>query len=452
MNRDLSKLFFAKSIAIIGATNKPGKVGYSLVNNLKNYNGDLFYINTRLNKMHKKIFDKKVYENIKDIPNSNLDLAIIAVPSRFVLNIIDELNIKHCKNIILISSGFNEKGNNVLSENLIKIVNKYKMNLIGPNCLGILNLNNNLNATFNSEKLKYPKFGNVSIISQSGALGSAILDLAHYESLGVSKFISYGNALDIDECDLLNYFYNDKTTDVIFCYIEGIKNGRLFFNTLKKICKKKKVLILKGGLSQKGNTAAKSHTAAIASSSKVLKAAINQSGAYLVDSIEELFFLGKLFSIYKNIKINNIQLITNGGGFGVLCSDQLDKYKITLSKMNLKTKNKISKLLPNYSIIDNPLDLSGDSDTKRFIDCANICLNCKQVDALAILILFQLPGIDKNIIVELVKLRKNLKKPLFILCFGGSQTNKYIEKLEQNNIVCFKNPMHLAKSLNYLKI
>jgi len=326
------------------------------------------------------------------------------------------------------------------------------MNLIGPNCLGICNLKNNLNATFNSKKLQYPKFGNISIISQSGALGSAILDLAHYESLGVNKFVSYGNALDIDECDLLNYFYEDKSTDVIFCYLEGIKNGRLFYNTLKKVCKTKKVLILKGGLSESGNSAAKSHTAAISTSTKIFKAAIEQAGAYLVNGIEELFYLGKLFSVYKNLKINNIQLITNGGGFGVLCSDQLDKYKIDLVSLDNKTKEELKKILPYYSAISNPLDLSGDADTKKFIDCTNICLKSKKIDAIAILILFQLPGIDDSIIPELIKLRKKSTKPLFILCFGGSQTNKFIEELEQNNFVCFKNPKHLAKSLSFIKI
>jgi len=445
--KDLQKIFSPKSIALFGASDRNGSVGRALAENLLSYKGKVYYLNPRL----KLLFGKKVYSSIIDVKEI-IDLAIIAVPSKVAVDIVKDLAKVNCKNIIIISSGFNEVGSDSLTEELMSIVKKHKMNLIGPNCLGVLNLDNNLDAIFSSkEKLVRPANGKISIISQSGALGIAILDFANFESLKINKFISYGNALDVDESDLLEYLSNDKGTDVILCYIEGVKNGRRFFNVLKKVSLKKKVIVIKGGISRQGNKAAMSHTAAIAGSSEVFSSAVRQAGGYPVDSITDMFNLARLFSTYKKIDLKNIQIITNGGGFGVLTSDQLDINGIKLAEMSDKTRKKIKKLVPSYAVVKNPMDLTGDADNERFIKAIRLCLKDKSISAIAVLFLFQLPAIDHNIIKELKMIRKSVNKPLFILAIGGKDTDKFIKELEQNNIICFRDPKFLARTIKYVK-
>jgi acetyltransferase len=449
---NLNNLFYAKNIALFGASNKKGSVGYQIASNLKTYKQSkkLYFINPRLAKEGKKLFNKKVYSTIKEI-NSNIDLAIIAIPAKFVLDCVHDLVNNKCKNIVLITAGFNEIGDNKRTQELKYLISKYNINLIGPNCLGILNLDNNLNATFNSNKLINPKFGNISIISQSGALATAMLDKASQDNLNISKFVSYGNAIDINECDLIEYLCNDKKTDVILVYIEGVTNGRRLFNLLKKYSSKKKIIILKGGISKKGSTAAKSHTAAIAGSKKVFSSAIKQAGAYLVDSVEDLFYLGKLFSIYKNLNIKNTQIITNGGGFGVLSVDQISKTKLKLAKLSKNSKKEIKKIVPRYAVIKNPLDLTGDANVDRFKKIINICLNDPKIDSISLLVLFQLPSINaRDFILALDKINKKTKKPIFFLSIGGLNTQTYIKKLEEKNIFCLKDPKHIGNIFKYL--
>ena len=238
----LTKVFYPKSIALIGASDKLDSVGRTLSENLSTYSGNIYLINPRLSGC--KLFRRDIYKSILSLPEV-VDLCIIAVPTKVVIQVVLDVVKSKCKNIIMVTSGFNEVGKDKLTKELIDIIEKNNINLIGPNCLGLLNLDNNLNATFNSKnKLILPLKGNVSIISQSGALGIALLDLAGYEGLKVNKFISYGNALNIDESDLLEFLETDKETDVILAYIEGIKNGKKFMQTLSRVASKKKVIIL----------------------------------------------------------------------------------------------------------------------------------------------------------------------------------------------------------------
>lgn len=445
--KDLNVFFKTKSICLIGASDKKDSIGFSISKNLSVFKKDVFYINPRLS--GKKLFNRKVFSSILDV-NKKIDLAVIAIPSKFVLETIKDISKTSCKNIILITSGFSEVGNNTLSSEIKKVLIKNKINLLGPNCLGYIDLYNNLNASFISSKIIFPKKGNVSLISQSGALGLSFLDVAEFENIGVSKFFSYGNSLDVDESDLLLNLEKDKSTEIILCYIEGVKNGANFFKNLKKVSKSKKVIILKGGVSEKGQTAASSHTAAIAGSFEVFKAACNQAGAYLVTSVSEMFSLAKLFSSYPKLNLSKMQIITNGGGFGVLTSDQLDLNNFNLAKLSQSSISKIKKIVPSYAVVKNPLDLTGDCDDSRFIKSINICLNDKSNTCLVLLFLFQLSSITKDILTEIIKIRKKNKKPIFVLAIGGFETNKYLRELEENNVICFKDPKEFSNILKFV--
>jgi len=441
---ELTNFFYPKSIAIIGTSDRLESVGRTISENLSSYSGAVYFINPRLSGC--KLFRRDIYKSILNLPES-VDLCFIAVPTKIILSVMQEVAKTKCKNIVMITSGFNEIGKDKLTSDLKLILEKNNINLVGPNCLGLLNLENNLNGTFNSkEKLSLPQKGNVSIISQSGALGIAILDLASYEGLRLNKFVSYGNALLLDECDLLSYLGNDKDTQVILIYIEGIKDGRRFIDVLTKVSQNKKVIILKGGISKRGSDAAKSHTAAIAGDNIIFSTAIKQAGAYEVSSINEMFNLAKIFSNYKN-KINNIQIITNGGGLGVLTSDQLDINKINLAELSSESITKIKKIVPEYAIVKNPIDLTGDATTERFIEVTKICLADKKVDSIVLLLLFQLPSLTKNIVEELEKLKRSTSKPIFIVSIGGVQTKEFTTSLEKNGVVCFSDPKYFAESI-----
>jgi len=444
----LNKIFYPKSIALIGASDRPESVGRTLSENLSTYKGNVYLINPRLSGC--KLFRRDIYKSILTIPEI-VDLCIIAVPTKIIIPVILEVVKSKCKNIIMVTSGFNEIGKDKLTKELMDIIEKNNINLVGPNCLGLLNQDNDLNATFNSkDKLILPLKGNVSIISQSGALGVALLDLAGYEHLNINKFVSYGNALNIDESDLLEFLETDNDTDIILVYIEGIRNSKKFIQTLNKTSKKKKVIILKGGVSDVGNQAAISHTAAIAGTKEVFEAVVHESGAYLVKSITEMFNLAKIFATNKNKTIKNIQVITNGGGLGVLVSDQLGLNNIPLAVLSKESTLKLKKRVPEYAVIKNPIDLTGDATTDRFIDTINVCISDKNIDSIVLLFLFQLPSLTTDIIKKLEIVKNTTSKPIFVISVGGNLTKKFIIELENRNIVCFRDPKDFSENLKYL--
>jgi acyl-CoA synthetase (NDP forming) len=446
--KTLEKYFKPHTIAIIGASDKQASIGNTLAKNVSNYKRKVFFVNPRLS--GKKILNKQVFASILEIKET-IDLAVIAVPAVAVISVIEEIAKTKCKNILMVTSGFSEIGRIDITENIKKLITKHKINLVGPNCLGLLNLENNLDITFNDRnKYDLPKVGRTSIISQSGALGLALLDLSSKEQLEINKFISYGNALDVDESDLLEYFYTDKSTDLILCYIEGVQNGKKFFETLKKVTKKKKVIILKGGISEKGTTAVKSHTAAIAGSSKVFSTAVKQAGAKEVDNIRDLFNLAKFYSWYKTNKMENIQIITNGGGFGVITTDQLDLQKIKLAETTKETKEKIKKIVPIYATTTNPIDLTGDADNARFCKVIDICLKDKNVSAIAVLMLLQLPSISSSIVNEIASRKSKTHKSIFLVSVGGSKTDKQLADFEKQKVLCFKDPKDLSRILKQI--
>ena len=447
--KNLNTFFEPKSVCLIGASDKSGSVGNTIAKNLSNFKGKVYFTNPRLS--GKKLFGKKVFSSITELPEK-IDLSIVATPAAITYEVVKEIAKAKCKNILMVTSGFSEIGRTDLTEKIKTLILKEKINLIGPNCLGILNLSNNLDATFNSrENYDLPMCGKVSIITQSGALGIALLDVSSKQRLEINKFVSYGNALDVDETDLLEYFEKDTKTDIILCYIEGVKNGNKFYKTLKKVTKKKKVIVLKGGISEKGTTAVKSHTAAIAGSTKVFSTALRQAGAIEVKTIKEMFDLSRFFSWYKVDNIKDSQIITNGGGFGVLTTDQLDTNKLKLSEITNETKNKIKKIMPGYATIGNPIDLTGDAGDDRFVQVIDLCLKDKNTNSIIVLMLLQMPSISSTIPEKIAKLKANTKKPIMVVTIGGNKTEEKIKEFEKRKVLCFRDPSEITSVLKYLK-
>jgi len=408
-----------KSIAIIGASSKKGKVGYSLMKNLHKFRGKVFPVNFK----EKKILGKKCYKSVLDI-KEKVDLAIIAIPAKAVNQILKECIKKQIKNASIISAGFSEIGNKKLEEQLTKTA-KNKIRILGPNSFGIVNPYINLYTTFAA---KNPKKGSIAFISQSGALWSAIADYSLTNNFGFSGFISLGNMSDVDFSDLIEYFNKDKNTKSIVLYIENLKDGRRFMKTAKKT--KKPIIAVKAGSSESGKKATISHTGSLAGSYEIYKAAFRQSNITLVESLTEA-----LDKARNPIKAKKLLIITNAGGPGTLLTDHCEKNNLEIIKP--------PKLSFSFNYTGgNPIDVIGDATEKRFKEVFEKTKKLK-FDTLIICITPQEMTPLEKIAEEIVSFKKKTKKN--IVCCWMSRQGKPI--LKRNNIPCFFEPKRLAEFL-----
>ncbi|MEM3477029.1 MAG: CoA-binding protein, partial [Candidatus Micrarchaeaceae archaeon] len=284
----------SKSVAIIGASSNPEKIGYIIMKNFvsSGFNGELYPVNI---KEEGEILGYKAYKSVLDI-KKDIDLAVIAIPAQVVPSVLEECGKANVKSVIVISGGFSEVGNIDLQQKLVDISKEYNIPLLGPNCLGVMNQKERINTLFlPTFKMDTPKIGGVSFATQSGAVGSSVLDMIADEGFGLSKFISYGNAADLDECDILNYLGQDKDTKSVLFYLEGVRRGREFMEIATKVAKIKPIIAIKGGATSAGSQAAHSHTASLAGSYEAYVAMFKQTGIIQAKSLDELLDFAKIF-------------------------------------------------------------------------------------------------------------------------------------------------------------
>ncbi|MBI5797345.1 CoA-binding protein [Candidatus Woesearchaeota archaeon] len=427
----MQDFFTPKSIAVIGASKEENKVGHIIFKNLyKTFKTFAVNLNT------KEILGEKAYPSVKKI-KEKIDLAIIAIPAEFVLQAVQQCGEHDIKHIIIVSSGFKEIGNERLEYELSKLLTKYNIKSIGPNCLGVFDAHSALDSLFlPQEKLTRPKAGGISFISQSGAVGSAVLDLLAGENVGFAKFISYGNGTNISETELLEYLGKDKQTKVICMYIEGVKEGKKFMDIAKKI--NKPIIVIKGGKTEQGAKAAMSHTGSLAGSYDIYKGAFKQSKIIIADSLDEMFHIAKLFEKLQTPKGKRIQVITNGGGYGILTIDALGLNNLQLAQMSSTSHAFLKHHVPKLVIISNPMDLVGDVTNERYGLALNICAKDKNIDILLVVVLHQTPLINKQITEVFRKVQGG--KPIIVISTGGTTTKEISATLENINIPVFEFP------------
>lgn len=455
--RELDCFFYPKSIAVIGASDEAHSIGKQLFENLKN---SPFRKKTYpINPFHKKILGATAYKSVKDVPVA-VDLAVIAVPAKFTPAVLRECAEKRAKGVVIISSGFGESGQKKLTEEISAIIRKNRnMRVLGPNCFGILMPAVGLNTTFSvKEKMHYPKHGSLSFISQSGALGVTMLDWVSTQNFGIHKFVSYGNAMDVNETHLLEYLGKDKGTKVITAYLEEAKGGRKFLKIAKEVSKKKPIVILKGGVMNETSKAISSHTGSLAGDSLVYSAAFKQVGVIEAKGMRELFAFAKTLEREPLPKGNRVLIITNGGGYGIVTADAMAKNNLKLAELTESSRKKLSKMLPEAASFGNPIDMLGGADEKTYEFAAKTALSDKNVDMVVVLALFNTPTVNKSTVDALVKIKKTAKKPFIVLTFGSKYTEQRRRELEKGGIVTFDYPEIAAKSLealagyaNYLK-
>ncbi len=447
MAKSIEFIMNPRSIAVVGATNRPGSVGLAVFRNILSagFQGVLYPVNPKV----KSVWSVKVYPRLADIPDE-VDLAVIIVPAEVVYSILEEAGKKQVKGAIVISAGFKEVGGHgVELENCVKeVVGKYDIRLVGPNCLGVINNNENvcMNASFAT---KMPKAGNIAFISQSGALCTAVLDYAEGRDIGFSKFVSFGNKADINEVDLLHYLKDDPDTDVILMYLEDIAHGRAFLETAREITWQahKPMLAIKSGRSAEGARAAASHTGSLAGFDSAYDALFHQSGILRVEGIDELFNRALAFAKQPIPKGNRIAIVTNAGGPGIMATDAAIRHNLKMATLSEETKQKLKQELPPTASIQNPVDVIGDATHERYEDAIRHVLMDENVDG-AIVILTPQAMTDVLKTAEIVPhVMKGINKPVLCSFMGIVDVSRGIQYLEKHGIPNYAFPEAAVRSM-----
>ncbi len=440
----LEKFFNPISIAVIGASRTPGKIGYTILENLKySFKEKLYPINPNAG----EILGLTSYSSVLDVEEP-IDLGIIVVPVELVKDVILECKKKKIRSVIIISSGYSEIGEKERELELKNIINKSKMRVMGPNCTGVYKKDLDM-LFFPRKRLKRPPLGSISFITQSGAFGSILLDIMAHNGVGVSKFISIGNKIDVDEIDLINYLEKDLKTRCIAIYLESISDGNKFIKTARKVVKKKPIVVFKAGKTAKGSEAVASHTGALAGEAKIYSAAFKQAGIIEAESSEEIFDFSKVLANQPVLKDNKIAIVTDGGGFGIVATDAAVKCGLELPQFDDSSVKALKKSLPEYGIAKNPVDLTGDATVERYQKALDIVLNDKNVSGVVVIALMQIPTLTDDI-VGVLRDAKAHGKPIAVCSAGSDYVIERNRKLEMYGIPVYPTPERAVKALKVL--
>lgn len=416
MPHSLDPIFRPKSVAVIGASRRKGSIGGELLNVIIDYefNGLVFPVNPQTKVLH----SLKCYPSVLDVPD-DIDLAVIVVPKNLVLPTLEECGQKGIKGIVMITAGFSEMGDKASEEQVKQTIRKYGMRMVGPNCMGIANTHPDyhIHATFAST---HPLKGNVGFVSQSGALGVAILDNAQMLNIGFSMFVSIGNKMDISANDMLEYWENDPETQVILLYLESFGNPRNFTALSRRIVRKKPIIAVKSGRTALGAKAASSHTGSLAGTDIATDALFHQCGVIRVNTVEEMFDLTMVFANQPLPKGNRVAVMTNAGGPGILITDALVNHKVKMAEFSSETISEFRKYMPPEASYSNPIDMIASADPAGYKRTLEILLKDPQNDAVIVIFVKPItadPIGTAKAIVEAAK-TKDWGKPI-ICCFMG---------------------------------
>ena len=433
----LNGLLRPKSVAVIGASNTPGKIGYSVVDNLikGEYAGKVFPINPK----DPEILGLKAYASISDVPEA-IDAAIVTVPAKIVPAMAEECGKKGVKGLIVITSGFSEIGKEgkELEQVVLDIARKYKMRVLGPNIVGTLSNSDKFNGSFAP---CLPLAGKASLISQSGALLIALDAATYTKKVGFDKLISIGNMSDVDFADLIEWLDDDPDTSCISLYIEGLKNGRTFIEAAQKCSKP--IIALKSGVSAHGAAAAASHTGSLAGAAKVYGSAFKQAGVLQASDLNDLFNKTLTFASQPPMKGDNLLILTNGGGVGVLATDAAERYGLPLKFAPEDVQEELKKHMPEFGSSKNPVDLTGMAGNDWYYETVKYAFSHKWVDGLVVLYCETAVTNPEEIAQAIKKAivdSKVTNKPVTVSFVGGERSDAAMAWLVENEIPAFGAP------------
>lgn len=447
----LDVIFSPKSVALIGATEREGSVGRTILWNLmtNSFGGTIFPINPK----RASVMGIKAYPSISEVPEK-VDLAIIVTPARTVPGLIRQCVDAGVRGAIVISAGFKEIGPEgvKLEQEILTEARKGQMRIIGPNCLGVMNPISGLNATFASSMARP---GTVGFISQSGALLTSILDWSFRENVGFSSFVSIGSMLDVDWGDLIYYLGDDPRTKSIVIYMESIGNARSFLSAARDVALTKPIIVIKPGRTEAAAQAAASHTGSLTGSDEVLAAAFRRSGVLRVDSIDDLFNMAEVLAKQPRPRGPRLTIVTNAGGPGVLATDSLITHRGELTQLSEKTMAELNEFLPPHWSHNNPVDILGDADAERYAKSIQIAANDENSDGLLVILTPQAMTDPTQTAQELKKLygrppQYQYGKPVLASWMGGADIASGEAILNQANIPTFAFPDTAARIFNYM--
>ncbi|NLJ77320.1 MAG: acetate--CoA ligase [Peptococcaceae bacterium] len=442
---ELASLFNPKSIAIIGASKSPGKIGNVIVKNMIDcgYKGKIIPVNPK----ESTIEGLPCYPDVNKIPEP-VEMAVLSVPAGKSLEIATACGKKGLRYLVVITAGFKETGKEglELERKLLEICRQYNMRMLGPNCVGLMDTHAPINATFAAG---FPLKGEIAFISQSGAMVLSILDWSYQVGLGFSKFISLGNKADLTEADFIEDASEDPNTKVILCYIEDVEDGTHFLDVARRASRKKPIVILKSGTSQAGAQAASSHTGALAGSDLAYDTAFQQSGVIRAKNMSELFDLAVAFANQPIPQGDRVAVITNSGGPGIIATDNIEEKNLRMARFTKETIESLRNNLPAESNIYNPVDVLGDARANRFHYALQTVLADPGVDSAVVLVCPAAVAEPAETAKAMVGLRKEYPhKPLFAAMMGGPRLGEGAKILSDAHIPCFTFPEPAITSIS----
>ncbi len=435
MDPNIHYLFNPHSVAVIGASDREDTVGHSAIRNMlygrlhgsyrvEGYPEKVYAVNVR-----EQALEIPTYKSILDIPGEGIDLAIIAIPAKYIPKVIDECGQKKVKAAIVISAGFSEIGEDgkSLEEEMVRRARNYGIRILGPNCLGAMNVFKRLNATFTDEMVM---LGPLSFVSQSGALCTAAIHYAKEKKIGFSHFVSVGDKADIDDADLLEYLDRDPNTKCIAIYLESLKDGRKFFETALRVNKTTPIVVIKSGRTEAGAKAAASHTGSIAGSDTAYDAAFEQAGIYRVATLEGLFDCARALGYQPIPKGDRVAILTNSGGPGVLAADHAMNIGMHLAELSEDTLKKLNDYLPAAWSHSNPIDILGDATAVRYTEVIDILQQAPEVDSIIIILTPLSFTHPYNVSQQIVQIAKHSPKPILANYLGiiSAVSGRYLDE------------------------
>ena len=442
----LTRLFSPGSIAVIGASNTPGSVGLSLMKNLvgSGYNGTIYPVNPK----RKNVMGIHCYKNISEVPE-RVDLAIIAIPARAVPGVVRECIDKGTKSFVVLSAGFGEIGKDgrKIEKELKGVIDRNKATLLGPNCLGFIRPDNNLNASFATRNAKP---GKIALISQSGALCSGILDWALKWDVGFKYFVSVGAMMDINFSDLIDFFSSDPEVQSIVIYMESIKNARKFMSATREFARNRPIIVAKSGKYSASAKAAISHTGSMAGNTEVFDAAFARSGVIRVETIQDMFNCSEAIAKLPLPRGKRLAVLTNAGGPGVMAADAIIKYKCELAGLSRETMRELEKEMPMHWSRNNPVDILGDALADRYRKALEIVVKDNNIDGLIVLFSPQAVSQPLETAKAVVEAVRNSGKPVLVSWMGESFVEPARQYFAKNGIPSYKTPEEAIRVFHYL--
>lgn len=445
----LDSFFNPSSIAVVGVSNDPSKLGAVVFNNVidAGYEGKLYAINPKC--AGQELYGKPCYASVADLPEA-IDLVVVVVPAKFTMPVIDDAIKNKTKNISIITAGFGEVGNHELEDTIAEKCMANGINLLGPNCLGHISTFDKVNASFADG---FPAQGNVAFVSQSGAYCSALMDWAREKGIGFSHFISIGNKALLAEDRLLDALKNDKNTTAFVFYLESLKNGKEFLRVLKEVSKTKPVVIMEPGKSQKAQAASLSHTGSLAPNYRVLEIALKGSGAIQAYTTRELFGLLEVLQYAKHNEFDgSVAILTNAGGVGVLSSDLCEDNGLDLARPSDKTIEALKAVLPAEAAFGNPIDVIGDARADRYEAALKVLCESGEYKNIIVLLTPQMVTDATGTAEAIVKVAKEYDSVnVYAVFVGGVKVKEGRDILEANKVLNYEYPIDVIRLLGLLK-